>query len=125
MERQRTHNGDGKKLEVWKTLVNGLLAGAIGPCLNSPMDVVKTRLMAQETMRGVAPKYTGFVQASMVIAKEEGIFALWKGLTPRLARLAPGQAITWSVVMRVTHYFENRTISDATEHKQLKMNNLN
>lgn len=39
--------GDGKQLEVWKTLLNGLIAGAVGPCFNCPMDVIKTRLMAQ------------------------------------------------------------------------------
>lgn len=39
--------GDGKKAEVWQTFLAGLVAGAVGPCLNCPMDVVKTRLMAQ------------------------------------------------------------------------------
>jgi len=53
---------------------------------------------------GQAPKYTSVLQAIRVIAKEEGIFALWKGLIPRLARLAPGQAITWTVVTRVEQY---------------------
>lgn len=104
----KKEDGDGKQLEVWKTLINGLVAGSIGPCLNCPMDVIKTRLMAQETVKGVAPKYSGFVQAFRVIAKEEGTGALWKGLIPRLTRLAPGQAITWTVVMRVTAMFENQ-----------------
>lgn len=99
--------GDGKQLEVWKTLVNGLVAGSIGPCMNCPMDVIKTRLMAQETVKGQEPKYKGFVHAFRLIAKEEGSGALWKGLVPRLTRLAPGQAITWTVVMRVTSLFEN------------------
>ncbi|KDO17637.1 hypothetical protein SPRG_21816 [Saprolegnia parasitica CBS 223.65] len=100
-------DGDGKQLEVWKTLINGLVAGSLGPCLNSPMDVIKTRLMAQETVKGVEPKYRGFVHAFGVIAREEGNAALWKGLVPRLTRMAPGQAITWTVVMRVTSFFEN------------------
>ncbi|KDO28781.1 hypothetical protein SPRG_19991 [Saprolegnia parasitica CBS 223.65] len=98
--------GEGQ-LEVWKTLINGLVAGSLGPCLNSPMDVIKTRLMAQETVKGVEPKYRGFVHAFGVIAREEGNAALWKGLVPRLTRMAPGQAITWTVVMRVTSFFEN------------------
>lgn len=102
----KKEDGDGKKLEVWKTLVNGLVAGSLGPCLNCPMDVLKTRLMAQETIKGQTPKYTGFFQAFGLIAKEEGAAALWKGLIPRLTRLAPGQAITWTVVMQVTAIFE-------------------
>ncbi|OQS03880.1 Mitochondrial Carrier (MC) Family [Thraustotheca clavata] len=103
----KKEDGDGKQLEVWKTLINGLVAGSLGPCLNSPMDVIKTRLMAQETIKGQEPKYRGFVHAFGVIAREEGHAALWKGLVPRLTRMAPGQAITWTVVMRVTSFFEN------------------
>ncbi|RHY53099.1 hypothetical protein DYB30_012629 [Aphanomyces astaci] len=103
----KKEDGDGKQLEMWKTFVNGLVAGSVGPCLNCPMDVIKTRLMAQETVAGIEPKYRGFIHAFNVIAKEEGHAALWKGLVPRLTRMAPGQAITWTVVMRVTAYFEN------------------
>jgi solute carrier family 25 citrate transporter 1 len=36
------------------------------------------------------------VQACVVIAKEEGFLALWKGITPRLLRIMPGQAITFT-----------------------------
>ena len=40
-------------------------------------------------------QYTGLVQACVLIAKEEGVLALWKGITPRLLRIMPGQAITF------------------------------
>jgi solute carrier family 25 citrate transporter 1 len=103
----KKQEGDGKKLPVYATLINGLAAGSLGPCFNTPMDVLKTRLMAQETIKGQEPKYKGFVHALRIIAKEEGVGALWKGLLPRLTRMAPGQAITWTVVMQVTAMFEN------------------
>mmetsp|Transcript_21169 Transcript_21169/g.46049 ORF Transcript_21169/g.46049 Transcript_21169/m.46049 type:complete len:368 (+) Transcript_21169:371-1474(+) len=109
--------GDGKQLAVWKTLLNGLLAGAVGPCLNAPMDVIKTRMMAQEHGKGEAVKYTGWLQTARLIVKEEGVGALWKGLIPRLTRLAPGQAITWTVVMRVSTYFENKQKEWAASEK--------
>jgi len=98
--------GDGVTLEVWKTLLNGLLAGAVGPCFNAPVDVIKTRMMAQTYLPGQEIKYTGWFQAGKLIAQEEGPKALWKGIVPRLTRLAPGQAITWTVVMRVTSWAE-------------------
>lgn len=44
---------------------------------------------------GKVPKYTGLLQACVVIAREEGVLALWKGITPRLLRIMPGQAITF------------------------------
>lgn len=111
--------GDGKKLELWKTLGSGFVAGSLGPCFNCPFDVSKTRIMAQETLVGstVAPKYTGLAQTIRVVMAEEGLAALWKGLSLRILRVAPGQAITWTVVERVTSFFENREILKATSHR--------
>ena len=40
-------------------------------------------------------QYKSLSQSCVVIAKEEGIKALWKGITPRLLRIMPGQAITF------------------------------
>jgi len=40
--------GDGKQIAVWKSMLTGFVAGCIGPTLNNPLDVAKTRLMAQK-----------------------------------------------------------------------------
>lgn len=50
-------------------------------------------------------KYQGFIHAFKTILAEEGVLALYKGLLPRLMRLAPGQAITWTVVEQVNQAF--------------------
>ena len=42
----------------------------------------------QVVIPGEAPKYSGLMQGIGVIAKEEGVLALWKGLTPRLLRIS-------------------------------------
>lgn len=99
---------EGKQIAVWKTMISGAIAGAMGPCLNCPLDVIKTRLMGQKIEPGQPPKYRGVMGTIGTIYKEEGLFALWKGLVPRLMRLAPGQAIMWTVVTRVTTYFEEQ-----------------
>jgi len=104
-------NGDGVQLASWKAFTNGIVAGAVGPCFNAPVDIVKTRLMAQHTAAGSTPEYRGFLHCLRTIARVEGVPALWKGLVPRLLRLAPGQAITWTVVMRTTGYFEERAMA--------------
>ena len=67
-------------------------------------DVVKTRLQKQVVTAGKKPKYTGLVQACGVIANEEGILALWKGITPRLMRIMPGQAITFMTYEAVSSF---------------------
>jgi solute carrier family 25 citrate transporter 1 len=83
------------QLHHWQSLVIGGLSGGMGPLVNNPLDVVKTRLQKQVVKPGQTPKYTGLSQACVVIAKEEGVLALWKGITPRLLRIMPGQAITF------------------------------
>jgi len=99
---------EGETLPAYKSMLTGMLGAIPGPCINGPMDVVKTRLMAQETVAGKAPKYRGTIHAVQVIAKEEGFFALYKGLIPRLSRLCPSYGIQWMVMDQVTNYFSHQ-----------------
>lgn len=87
---------DGKELSTWMHMLIGGVSGGMGPIANNPLDVIKTRLQKQVVIAGEVPKYTGLVQGIGVITKEEGVAALWKGLTPRLLRIMPGQAITFA-----------------------------
>lgn len=85
------------KIEPEKALLTGMVAGTIGPVVNCPVDVAKTRLMGQMTVTGAASKYTGMFQTMHLVAKEEGKLALYRGLLPRVARVAPGQGITFKI----------------------------
>ncbi|GMH38774.1 hypothetical protein BSKO_06658 [Bryopsis sp. KO-2023] len=98
------HDGDGKDLLVWQSLVSGLLAGSMGPIASGPFDLIKTRLMAQEKSGTI--KYKGLLDALVKIPREEGFFAMWRGLLPRLMRIPPGQAIVWMVRDQVVQYIE-------------------
>lgn len=94
-------------LHHWQSLIIGGLSGGMGPLCNNPLDVVKTRLQKQVISPGKTPKYTGLIQACMLIAKEEGVLALWKGITPRLMRIMPGQAITFMTYEAVSARMNN------------------
>jgi solute carrier family 25 (mitochondrial citrate transporter), member 1 len=83
------------RLDSWQSLLIGGFSGGMGPLVNNPLDVVKTRLQKQVITPGKTPKYTGLGQACVRIGQEEGVLALWKGITPRLLRIMPGQAITF------------------------------
>ncbi|TDH70161.1 hypothetical protein CCR75_001665 [Bremia lactucae] len=96
---------DGDALPAWKSGLTGMIGAIPGPCINCPMDVVKTRLMAQEAAAGAGGKYKGMLDAMAVITKEEGFKALYKGLVPRLSRLCPSYGIQWLVMDQVTAYF--------------------
>lgn len=82
-------------LASWQSLLIGGLSGGMGPLVNNPLDVIKTRLQKQVVSPGKAPKYTGLLQGIGVVVRDEGVLALWKGITPRLLRIMPGQAITF------------------------------
>jgi solute carrier family 25 citrate transporter 1 len=99
--------GDGKALAPMQSTVSGFLAACLGPAVTNPMDVVKTRMMAQAKAPPDAPRYKGFFDALIRIPRDEGVLALfWKGLLPRLMRIAPGQAIVWTVNDQITAAYE-------------------
>lgn len=105
----KKHEGDGRVLQPWQSMISGFLAGTAGPICTGPFDVVKTRLMAQGRSAGEL-KYKGMFHAISTIYKEEGLRALWKGLLPRLMRIPPGQAIVWGVADQVIGVYERRYV---------------
>jgi solute carrier family 25 citrate transporter 1 len=70
----------------------------IGPLSNAPIDTIKTRIQ-KSTAPGSG--YERFKTVTSEIMKKEGFFAFYKGLTPRLLRVAPGQAVTFMVYEKV------------------------
>eukprot|EP01023_Acetabularia_acetabulum_P002322 TRINITY_DN10916_c0_g1_i10.p1 TRINITY_DN10916_c0_g1~~TRINITY_DN10916_c0_g1_i10.p1 ORF type:complete len:310 (-),score=42.41 TRINITY_DN10916_c0_g1_i10:847-1776(-) len=101
------HEGDGKQLRPWQSMISGFSAACLGPCVTNPFDVCKTRLMAQRKGQSTT-QYKGFLDAIISIPQKEGIAAMWKGLLPRLMRIPPGQAIVWAVSDQIVGYFERR-----------------
>ena len=57
-------------------------------------------------------QYKSLLQSCTVIAKEEGLPALWKGITPRLMRIMPGQAITFMTYEAVSTQMEKFGLFD-------------
>ena len=57
-------------------------------------------------------QYKSLLQSCNVIAKEEGLPALWKGITPRLMRIMPGQAITFMTYEAVSTQMEKFGLFD-------------
>lgn len=64
----------------------GGLAGAVGTLTSSPLDVVRTRLIAQDDKKkGYSNSYQGLKQ----IVRVEGIRGLYRGVVPALIQVAP------------------------------------
>lgn len=87
---------EGVNLPSWQTTCIGLISGAMGPFSNAPIDTIKTRLQRTPAEPGQTA-----IQRITLIAKDmfrqEGPKAFYKGITPRVMRVAPGQAVTFTV----------------------------
>ncbi|KAG0668394.1 Mitochondrial succinate-fumarate transporter [Maudiozyma exigua] len=112
-------------LPSWETSCIGLVSGAIGPFSNAPLDTIKTRL--QKDKSHSADKTTSgwgkIMKVGTQLLKEEGFRALYKGITPRVMRVAPGQAVTFTVYEWVRGHLEQMGIfkqSNVPKPKALK-----
>lgn len=86
------------------SLLSGMAGGFVGTVLNTPVDVVKTRIQNGDVVKGVRPKYHSTLASLLLIFREEGPAALYKGFAPKVLRLAPGGGILLLVVdVRTPH----------------------
>lgn len=74
----------------------GLVSGAMGPFSNAPIDTIKTRIQKAAKEPGETAM-SRLVKVSSDMFKNEGMAAFYKGITPRVLRVAPGQAIVFTV----------------------------
>ncbi|KAI3405925.1 hypothetical protein KGF56_001144 [Candida oxycetoniae] len=85
-----------------KTLVDltcGTIGGTFGTILNTPFDVVKSRIQAGSS------RYRWTYPSLLIVAKEEGFAALYKGFIPKVLRLGPGGGILLVVFTTCMDFF--------------------
>ena len=73
-----------------------MIGGTAGTLLNTPSDVVKTRIQSQPM--GVN-NYVWAIPSAVKIAREEGFMALYKGFVPKVLRL--GISLTLSFLFHM------------------------
>ncbi|CCC14290.1 hypothetical protein SMACR_08829 [Sordaria macrospora] len=86
----------GQNLPSYQTTLIGLVSGAMGPLSNAPIDTIKTRLQKSVAQPGESALQR-ITKISGEMFKQEGFHAFYKGITPRIMRVAPGQAVTFTV----------------------------
>ncbi|KAL2464140.1 Mitochondrial substrate carrier family protein [Forsythia ovata] len=100
--------------QLKRALINataGALSGAISRTVTSPLDVIKIRFQVQvEPITQWAllrkdtcgpSKYTGMLQASKDIFREEGLSGFWRGNVPALLMVMPYTAIQFTVLNKL------------------------
>lgn len=91
--------------KIRNDLLAGATGGTFGTILNTPMDVVKSRIQNSPKIAGSTPKYNWAWPAVGTVMKEEGFGALYKGFLPKVLRLGPGGGILLVVFTGVMDFF--------------------
>lgn len=91
--RQALPQWDSPQGQLLRNFIAGSIGGTVGTLVNTPFDVVKTRIQNQVIKPGMTPKYQWTLPSLAVIAREEGLAALYKGFVPKVLRLGPGGGI--------------------------------
>jgi len=99
-------------LPTYQHMIIGLISGAMGPFSNAPIDTIKTRLQ-----KATFPTDTSAIARITSIAsdiwRQEGVHSFYKGITPRVLRVAPGQAVVFAVYERVRRLIKRvKEVSD-------------
>lgn len=74
------------------TLGSGFVGGSFATCFNAPFDVTKSRIQSQ--VKGQPQKYKSIIPSLMLIAREEGMPALYKGFAPKVIRMGIGGGVS-------------------------------
>ncbi|KAJ3113742.1 hypothetical protein HDU96_003002 [Phlyctochytrium bullatum] len=88
-------------LPMHVTFLIGAIAGIITVYTTMPLDVVKTKMQGIEARK----EYKNTADCLVKTVKSEGVFALWKGATPRLGRLIFSGGIVFAVYEEVVKVF--------------------
>ncbi|XP_029815054.1 LOW QUALITY PROTEIN: solute carrier family 25 member 43 [Manacus vitellinus] len=73
----------------WRAIMAGSLAGMVATIVTYPTDVIKTRLIVQNRLE---PSYEGILHAFYKIYRQEGLRALYRGVSPAILGAVPFSA---------------------------------
>ena len=101
--REYTKSDNNKAPSVFKTAGISFVSSSIGPLLNNPFDVAKTRYQN--------PKYNGVYSSTLncltTIYNQEGLGSLYKGIYLRIFRVSGGQIIIFNVIEQLSYLTRN------------------
>jgi solute carrier family 25 2-oxodicarboxylate transporter 21 len=94
-----------KGQRIGNDIISGSIGGTVGTILNTPFDVVKSRIQNAPKGSDLAKKYNWAWPSLAIVAREEGVSALYKGFLPKVLRLGPGGGILLVVFTGVMDFF--------------------
>ncbi|KAI8075934.1 mitochondrial carrier domain-containing protein [Gilbertella persicaria] len=95
----------GKSIQAWAgNLGAATVAKLVAACIAYPHEVIRTR-MREPIPDNCMPKYIGLWQTFKVVVKEEGMAALYGGMSAHLMRVVPNAAIMFFCYEAILHTF--------------------
>ncbi|KAI8353349.1 mitochondrial carrier domain-containing protein [Blakeslea trispora] len=95
----------GKSIQAWAGNIGAAAtAKLVAACIAYPHEVIRTRLREPVPAGGVV-KYRGLWQSFNIILKEEGVVALYGGMSAHLMRVVPNAAIMFFCYEAILHTF--------------------
>lgn len=92
-------SSDGQhKLRPMYAFLAGGMAGMSASACTYPLDFARGRISGKMGQRGSRKEYHGIIRTVLVTVKDEGLFALYKGVTPTLIGALPYEGIKFGTV---------------------------
>lgn len=113
--RQLLPTATTKQGKTGNDIIAGTIGGTMGTILNTPLDVVKSRIQNSPRVPGVTPKYNWAWPAVGTVMREEGFGALYKGFLPKVLRLGPGGGILLVVFQTTMDFFRDMKYGKVAE----------
>ena len=84
-------------------ILSGLSAGLAATLLGSPVDVVKTRVMA--AAKDGQAQFKGPLQCAAWLLRTQGVGAFYAGFIPNFARIGSWNIVTWVTLERLKQLY--------------------
>lgn len=113
---------NGGQLPWTLSFMSGGMAGMTASAVTYPLDLARGRITGKLAGPGGKKHYKGIINTVVLTAREEGISALYKGVTPTLLGAMPYEGIKFGTVGILEHVFpkkENDTTSNKVTRKLL------
>eukprot|EP00004_Rigifila_ramosa_P016336 TRINITY_DN3869_c0_g1_i1.p1 TRINITY_DN3869_c0_g1~~TRINITY_DN3869_c0_g1_i1.p1 ORF type:complete len:301 (-),score=49.99 TRINITY_DN3869_c0_g1_i1:29-931(-) len=88
--------------DTWAHFLASMTTGLVVASTTSPVDVVKTRIMAQPPAASLEQRlYRSALHCAVSIVRTEGLLALYKGFVPNYLRIGPHTMVTFVVMEKL------------------------
>ena len=86
-------------------LTASMISGLVTSVASIPVDIAKTRVQNMKIVNG-KPEYKGAFDVIYRIVRYEGVFALWKGLSPYYGRIGPHTVLTFMFIEQFNKFYK-------------------